>query len=124
MQADIYQCQMLLVFFHQDIFPLEYCHRPCSHHPLAPNQQHKTIYTLACPLSWFWFLSFASFVVTGIRVYLFYMYKCLGCVYVHGNTRSQKRVLDLLELELQMVVSHYIGTTNKTQVLCENSKCS
>jgi hypothetical protein len=43
----------------------------------------------------------------------------LACV--HG---SQKRALNPLKLELQTVVSLYLGTRNGTQVLCKNSKCS
>lgn len=85
--------------FHQVIFTLVYCcHRPCSHHPLAPLYQHNTKYThFSVHFPSFGFLGFASFVI-GVRLYLFYMYKCFGFVYVPGNSRSQKRVLDLLEL--------------------------
>lgn len=32
--------------------------------------------------------------------------------------------LDLLELESQMVVSHYVGVVNWTQISCESNKCS
>lgn len=39
----------------------------------------------------------------------------------HGG---QKRELDPLKLELWMVVSHYVGTENGTQVLCKSNKCS
>lgn len=38
--------------------------------------------------------------------------------------RSQKMVLDPLELELWVVVSHYVGTGNKTQVIHKSSKVS
>ena len=37
--------------------------------------------------------------------------------------RGQKRVLDPLELELNVIVSHHSGAGNGTWVLCK-SKCS
>ena len=38
-------------------------------------------------------------------------------IYAHYvYPRRQKKVLDSLELELQMVVSHQVGTGNQTQV--------
>lgn len=36
----------------------------------------------------------------------------------HGACGSQRRELDLLELESQMGVSCYVGAGNQTQVLC------
>ena len=36
--------------------------------------------------------------------------------------REQKRVLDPLELELWIVVSHYVGAGNHIQVLCKRSQ--
>ena len=45
--------------------------------------------------------------------------KCmLGCL------GSQKRVLDPLELELDMFASHHMGDRNQTWVLCKSSECS
>lgn len=46
-----------------------------------------------------------------------YVSGCLACLYVvhHGMPgahRGQKRVLDPLELELQTVVKHHVGTGN------------
>jgi hypothetical protein len=43
---------------------------------------------------------------------------------VPGVFKSQKRVSDSLELELQAVVSHQVGVGNGTQVLCRSSKAS
>lgn len=37
--------------------------------------------------------------------------------------RGQERVLDPLELELQMVVSQYVGAENQNCVLWKNSQC-
>lgn len=37
---------------------------------------------------------------------------------------SQKRVWDAWELELWVVVSHHVGTWNRTQVFCKSNKCS
>lgn len=43
-------------------------------------------------------------------------------VYVHHvNYRGQKRVSDLIELELQVVVNCYMGTRSQNQVPCKNS---
>ena len=39
------------------------------------------------------------------------------CVGVPGAHRGQKRASDPLELELQMVVSHQVGSRNGTWVL-------
>lgn len=36
---------------------------------------------------------------------------------------GQKREWDSLELELSMVVSHWVGTSNWIQVLCKSSRC-
>lgn len=50
------------------------------------------------------------------------MYLCV-CLSVHVCTmymqcqRSQKRVLDPLELELKAVVSHYVGARNQTVII-------
>lgn len=90
------------VFFHQDIFTVEYCHRPCSYHPLTPHQNmhtYQSIYWVlvskSCFCCCYWdkggFISYAR-------------------VYVTGNTRSEKGVLDLLKLELHMVGRHYMDT--------------
>lgn len=54
-----------------------------------------------------------------------------GCLYVYLWTTSvpgawgvQKRALDPLELELQVVVNHHVLTGKWTQVFCKNSQCS
>lgn len=38
--------------------------------------------------------------------------------------RVQKRALDPLELQSQMVVSHHMGTETQTQVFCLSNSCS
>lgn len=38
-----------------------------------------------------------------------------------GALGDQKRVSDLLELNLQMDVKYHVGTGNRTLVLCKNS---
>ena len=50
--------------------------------------------------------------ITGICVHICL---CTSCVF--GACGGQKRALDALELELQMVVSHHMGAGNQTQVL-------
>lgn len=37
-------------------------------------------------------------------------------MHVPGTKRSWEKVLDLLELELQMVLSHHVGSGNQTKV--------
>lgn len=46
-----------------------------------------------------------------LRAVIFHFWK-------HGACGSQRRELDLLELESQMVVSCYVGAENQTRVLC------
>lgn len=38
--------------------------------------------------------------------------------------KSQKRILDSLELELQMVVSHHVGAEELNSVLYKSGQCS
>jgi hypothetical protein len=45
------------------------------------------------------------------------------CMYVSGVHRGQKRALEPLGVELQMVVSHHVGAESGTQVLCRSNKC-
>lgn len=44
-------------------------------------------------------------------------------MYVPSALRGQKRVLDLLELESVMVVSHPVGTGKQTRILWKNKRC-
>lgn len=55
-------------------------------------------------------------------MYLFYVNECFVCMCVylpHGNSAQsgQKRVSDTLELELQTIVSQYVGARNQILVL-------
>ena len=50
----------------------------------------------------------------------FYVYVLSAC----SILRSQKRASDLLELELQMVVSLHMGAGNQIHVLWKGSQCS
>jgi hypothetical protein len=45
-------------------------------------------------------------------------------MYIPDAHRNQKRASDLLEQELQMVVSCYVGVGNLLQVLWKSSHCS
>lgn len=38
--------------------------------------------------------------------------------------RVQKRALDPLALQSQMVVGHHVGTDTQTQVFCKSNSCS
>ena len=44
--------------------------------------------------------------------------------HILGAGRGQKRLLESLELELQVAVSHYVGAGNGTRVLWKSSECS
>lgn len=63
-----------------------------------------------------------------LKKHLFYVYECFSVMYrctklcVLGTLRCQKKALDLLELEFQMLVSHSVSARNWTQVLYKNCK--
>lgn len=40
---------------------------------------------------------------------------------VPGTLRGQNKVSDPLDLELQVIMSYYVGTGNQTLVLCKSS---
>lgn len=57
------------------------------------------------------------------------MYECFVYVDVSitcmsGAYSGQKRVLDPLELELQMDVSHHMDVGNYTQIFCTSNRCT
>lgn len=52
-------------------------------------------------------------------VFLAYMYMCKPQV---CSAHGQKRVLDPLDLELQIVMNHHMCAGNYTQVLCKSNK--
>jgi hypothetical protein len=52
------------------------------------------------------------------------MYVCMCTRYMCDNHRGQKMFLDPLELELDMIMSHHVGSGNQTQVFGKTSKCS
>ena len=39
-----------------------------------------------------------------------YLHMCVSCIHVSGTYEDQTKALDPLELELQMVLSHHVGT--------------
>lgn len=49
---------------------------------------------------------------------------CMHTTWMHHAHRAQKKVLDPLELELWVLVSHYVGAGNRVQVLCKSNKSS
>lgn len=53
---------------------------------------------------------------------MFCLHTCLNTICVSGALRGQKRALDLLQLELQTFMSHYVGARNWTRVPCWSSK--
>lgn len=46
------------------------------------------------------------------------------CACVQTSEEARRKVLSLLELELQMAVGHHVGAGNHTPALCKNSKHS
>lgn len=44
-------------------------------------------------------------------------------MYVCCSHSGQKKVLGLLELELQVIVNHHMGDGNLTQVRCKINQC-
>lgn len=52
------------------------------------------------------------------------VFSCVYTTFKLGASRSQKRVSDPLELELDRVVSRCVGAANQTQVLWRNGQCS
>lgn len=57
-------------------------------------------------------------------VWVFYLHGCVCTTCFPSAHSGQKRVLDPLELELRMAVSHHVGSGNWTWVLCKSIKCS
>lgn len=51
---------------------------------------------------------------------MFYLHDCL--CFAGGVHGDQKKALDALELELETVVSHHVGTGTQTQILCKNNR--
>ena len=52
-----------------------------------------------------------------------YVPTCMYTIYMPSVSGHQKRGLDVLELKLQTIVSHYVSAGKQTQVFCKN-KCS
>lgn len=53
-----------------------------------------------------------------------------ACIYMHVcaphvcSVHKGHMELDSLELDLQMIMSQYVGAGVRTQVLCRNNQCS
>lgn len=48
--------------------------------------------------------------IFGVGVFGLQVYLCI--IYVSGALRGQKKMSDLLKLELQLVIKHYVGAEN------------
>lgn len=60
-------------------------------------------------------------------MYFIFLYECapyMCTMRMPVTWRGQKKMTDLLKLELPMVVRHCVGAWNQTRVLCKNNKCS
>lgn len=69
------------------------------------------------------------FIIIILFKLLFYVYKCFACVCICvlqacGAHGSQKRASDLMELELQVVVSCHVGAGHQTWVLYRSTVLS
>lgn len=51
------------------------------------------------------------------------LHVCLCTVCVTDAKGDQKRVVDPLEVELQIAVCHTVGARNRTLVLCRSNPC-
>ena len=60
-------------------------------------------------------LTMSSFLIFILSVWVFCLYAL--------PMEARRRVWDLLGLELQMVVSHHVGSGNWMWVLCKSNKC-
>lgn len=65
------------------------------------------------------------FMYVYVCMYVLHMVICMRVLHMmSGASGGQNWVLDPLELELKMVVSHNVSAGNRTQVLCESNTCS
>jgi hypothetical protein len=55
-----------------------------------------------------------GFVLFVLCVWVFCLHVCLCPTCMAGVCEGQKRALDPLKLELQMLVNHYVGAGNQT----------
>ena len=65
---------------------------------------------------------------------LIYVYGCFACTYIcaphvcleprKARRGIQQRTQGLLQLELQMVVSHHVDARNRTRIFYKSSQCS
>lgn len=65
---------------------------------------------------------FIRYIYFILCVFLLHMCVCVPCACTLGAYRSQKRLLDPLELILWMIVNHHVDTKN--QLLCKSNRCS
>lgn len=75
-------------------------------------------------MAWIWFLLVCF--LWFLKIILFYVYEHLFfCMYALPGTRGgEKRMLDSMKVELQMVVNQHVGVGNQTRVLSKSSQGS
>lgn len=64
------------------------------------------------------------FVICVMHVCMMHVRMYIWTTCILDAHEGQKRVLDVLELELWMAVSHHVGSGNQTPVLCMSSQHS
>jgi hypothetical protein len=52
-----------------------------------------------------------------------FMYLCLYTLYMPGAYKSQKKVLEPLELESQTIVGHHVDFGKWTHIVSKSNKC-
>ena len=67
--------------------------------------------------SWVFFLRFIYCII--LYIWVFCMHMCMCTTQMPTAPKDQTRASDSLRLELQMVISHYVGAGNQTRVLCK-----
>lgn len=49
---------------------------------------------------------------------------CMSVYHLYNAHKDQRRALDPLELDLQVVMNSLVGVVNQTQILCKSNKYS
>lgn len=80
--------------------------------------QIKQWYNLLCNFLIVLFLF--RFICFILHVWSFYLHLCMFTTCVLGACGGQERVSDALELQLQTVLTHHVGTANCTLVVCKS----
>lgn len=56
-------------------------------------------------------------------MHIFPAFSVCGTMFGPGARGHQRRVLNLLEPEIHMIITYHVGVGNQTLVLCNSSQC-